>query len=484
MWKLLGLFIALLIGWWGTLWLGLPLSWQRISPTALLALHLAPPVLLLAAWRLWLRWREKRQEEEAQAAETKAEADRQAQRDAARARHQQALDERRVGVACRWLWSRALPAKEAPAWLGEVVDGCNWSVLEADELEPDEVLTALSPHLSELFAELYATAPGTAWLPLYFEAIPSQSGIEQLETLRQLQQQVLAEQLPDERLPAQRDCRFLPGTGPLANRIQQVLQQDPALPGLVVLAADAPLALLDEGDDWGEPAPAVQQARRWQGQPGAAISALLFLRQSLPDPAEPEAIDADQTDPYQPYWEKPLTDQGGSWGGVPPRWQASLAELPSLAELRLAESTEITEQKGLARQIQPLLDNALVNATLLDYPFSEDERDPAVDQAETLAWLVHNSGDADVGGHRLAAVATALSHHAVELNPIDEASNSVREWGDVGAAAPVLLYSIAVSHSARLEAPAVLAHFDPQHLNLGLVRPVAAPPEPAEEQAA
>ncbi|XLM20409.1 hypothetical protein MKD33_19185, partial [Chromobacterium piscinae] len=132
----------------------------------------------------------------------------------------------------------------------------------------------------------------------------------------------------------------------------------------------------------------------------------------------------------------------------------------------------------LARSLQPVLDNALVNAALLDYPFSPEEAKPENKQASGLAWLCHNSGQIDVGGVRLAAIATALSRHEVELHPIDEASNVVREWGDAGSATPILMAATAVNHCARLRAPAVITHFHDELVSLALARP------PAEEATA
>ncbi|MCD4486871.1 hypothetical protein LQR31_20570, partial [Chromobacterium vaccinii] len=158
----------------------------------------------------------------------------------------------------------------------------------------------------------------------------------------------------------------------------------------------------------------------------------------------------------------------------------SLARLPRLAVLSQSSSVSLAQDKALqlARSLQPVLDNALVNAALLDYPFSPEEAKPENNQASTLAWLCHNSGQIDVGGVRLAAIATALSRHQVELHPIDEASNVVREWGDAGAATAMLLAAAAVSHCARLQAPAVITHFHDELVSLAMARP------PAEEATA
>ncbi|MEJ2793918.1 hypothetical protein WAE56_10900, partial [Iodobacter sp. LRB] len=330
--------------------------------------------------------------------------------------------------------------------------------------------------LQQLLSDVYTTAPGAAWLPHYFEANPQLEGREQLEMLKQAQLQAIANQDFEENSPSP-EPRFFPGSGALMSRVQQLFQQDPGLPGMVVYAADAPL--LTRGipeDEWDEPGADQEEANQWLGKPGYAAVAMIFLRENLPVP-EPVSTQEVSQDAYTPYWEKQQHYGDERWGRVPLQWQDTLAQLPVLAELRLGEQATIVHKQLLpmTRQIHTLFDNALVNAGLRDYPFSSDDKDEAKDQAESIAWLVHNSGDVDVGGTRLAAVSSALQQYAVPLNPIDDASNCVREWGDVGSARSVLQVAVAVVHSARLAAPAVLTEFDRQgdteHFSVALIRP-------------
>lgn len=65
MWRMLGLFGGITLGWWALLWLVLPVSWQRISPSAILMLHLAPPMLLSVGIKLWAHLKETRAKAEA-----------------------------------------------------------------------------------------------------------------------------------------------------------------------------------------------------------------------------------------------------------------------------------------------------------------------------------------------------------------------------------------------------------------------------------
>lgn len=58
--RLLTLFGGFTVGWWSLLWLVLPLSWQRISPSAMLLLHIVPPVALTLGLRWWMARKEKK----------------------------------------------------------------------------------------------------------------------------------------------------------------------------------------------------------------------------------------------------------------------------------------------------------------------------------------------------------------------------------------------------------------------------------------
>lgn len=465
--KLLAVLALITLLWWGALWLLIPVDWQQVSPTVMLLTHLLPPLLLTALGYVW-RLRQEKWEQAATQAQAESEAsEQQVRRDEARAQHLAALRERQQMVSCRWLSVQAVAQREKPAWLDELPPACRWTARARDEREPGEVLDSVMPWLEESLQALYAELPGAASLPLLLEVLPLVSGIEQVDRIRQCQEAAWLTTQRDAPQPAS-DCRFLPGSGTVADRVMQFLAQDPELPGAVVLAADAPLALQNEAE---KPDEATRAQWLQQGRPGAAVVLLLFLRNGLAAPAD-SALAAVH-DPYQPYWEREGTPPPAGWGRVPEHARAVLAALPHLACLAQSSSTELPQQGTLqlTRQLQPLLDNALVNAALLDYPFSAEEADPQRNQADSVAWLVHNGGDVDVGGTRLAAIASNLTRHQIGLLPVDEASNLAREWGDVGAAAPAMLVALAVTHCARLQAPAVITQFHHDHVALALARP-------------
>lgn len=476
MFSVLGMLTGGTVLWWALLWLVLPLvfpvDWKSISPSAMLLIHVMPPMLLTFGRQWWQARQEKKAEEEAAEQAQADEAERAAQRDAAREQHLAKLGERHQAVTCRWLWAAALPVKDEPEWFAELPDGCQWQQLAAQE-DAMSALDYLAEPVQHAFAELYGTLPGAASLPLLQEIIPGESGIEQMAALKAWQQQAWL-QVSVQDMP-QQDCRFLAGSGSVGDRVLQYLQQDPELPGVLVLAADSPLAALGT-DGLTEPDTYSQQQWRQTGKPGAAIVLMLFLRDDLPPPAfiAPTEGQQETKDIYQPYWERPLGSSGAGWGRVPAADQAALAELPSLARLTQASISQQTASSTiqLSRQMQPLLDNALVNANLLDYPFAAEDAQPEANQAATIGWLVHNSGEVETGGMRLAAIASNLTRHQIELNPIDDASNSVREWGNVGAALPAMLTALAVTHCARLATPVVLTCFAHDHIALSLARPL------------
>ncbi|TDR79835.1 hypothetical protein [Paludibacterium purpuratum] len=467
MWMSLLLFVSSLFGWWGLLWLGLPVSWQRISPSAILLIHAVPPVLIFSLAKLWLGKRKERAAAADEQRKQAAEAERLAALATAREQHRAALAVRREPVECRWagLMLQGQGA-EAPAWLDDLGEHGFVRQIEADELEGDSLSERLTPALTEWFTALYEQAPGAAALPLLLEPCPALAGGEQLQWVRKVQLQVLdslAEtQFKNRPRPREMACRFLPGRGLLAERLITLFEQDATLPGATVLAFDAAWAdsVLDD-----EPA-----------SQGAAVAGLLFLRANLPQ-SEPAAdVPAEQNGdnaPYQAYWQKPVALEWAEWGTVPPWAQEDLLTQPKLAALaRGAHASALpTGVIGMSKVLRTLLDEALINGSLRDLPFADDEPDPQAEQAASLAWLVHDGGSLRAAGGRMAALGSLLSDNEVELSPIDDASNLVRDCGVLGSANDVALDACAALHAARLQAPVLLAHFVGDEASLSVTRP-------------
>jgi hypothetical protein len=471
MFSMLSVLLGSTVASWGLLWFVVPVDWLQTSPTAVLIVHVLPPLLLSLGYYLWQRGKAAREALAARAQEEGEEAERQQLREAARLQHQAALAARQAAADCRWLWVHTHAGEALPDWFREMPEGVYWQTSSSgDEPLSSDWFDYLDTPVTEALATLYRDLPGAACLPLLLQVVPQVSGSEYVQRVKAWQQQAWQQAWPARSLPPV-DCRFLSGSGGLADSMVSCLQQDPNLPGVVVLAADAPLlsAAEDEGD--------TAQQKRAQGEPGAALVLAVILRTDLPVPAGMAWQQGAEADPYQPYWERPAVVVGeAAWGAVPEFDQPAF--LQQTLQVRLAQSSQVPlPRKGmlqLTRALHPALDDALVNAGLLDYAFSPDEASPEQNRLHEVAWLVHNSGDLDMGGMRLAAIASNLSRQGIDIQPIDQASNTVREWGDTGVAGSMLLLATAVAQVHRLQAPVVQACFEADQVSVALAYPATS----------
>ncbi|UXY14560.1 hypothetical protein N8I74_14705 [Chitiniphilus purpureus] len=471
------IFNSLLLGglsgiWWALLWFALPVDLRQLPVPALAALHLLPPLAGFAGWRFWQRHRAAAQAAAAQAALDAQAAEQAAKIDAARSAHEAELKQRRAYVECRGAWISSTSA--VPAWFQG--DPAHCAVLQDDAANAAGVgrETALGPSLRETLTFALGQSAALAWLPLYLLPSRDLDGTAQLELARSAWQAAIAA-TGLAHAPAQPDCKFLPGADTVADRVIALFNNDPTLPALLLAAPDSPLAdrMPDDEDD------GTQQPDRLAGAPGHAVVVLLFTRPGLAtrDTAVPQ--DDIERDPYQPYWEQDQDSEAAlvGWGRVPPPLHGSLLALPALARLHQARtlyrSGGLGRGNALARQIQGLLEGALINAELRDLPF--DQNDAKAAEPLEIGWLAHNSGGIDTGGSRLAALAAALQYFGCEINPVGEASNTVVEYGDVGAARGPLLLAMALLRAAQLSLPTVAAEFEgDDFVGVGIIRPALA----------
>ncbi|WP_255992271.1 hypothetical protein [Chitinolyticbacter albus] len=462
--------------WWALVWYVLPIDLRQLSVPSLVLLHIGPPLLFSAAWSVFKRVRTSRAAKAAEAAAAAQAAEQQAKVDAAKAAHEAELKRRRTHVECRAVWS-AMP--KVPDW--HEGDPAQCLMLEQDQAEVAGVgrEAALAPSLQQVFEAALLQSEAVAWLPIHVLPGRDLDGVTQLELVKQAWQQAVVA-CGIEQVPAQPDCKFLPGSEQVADRVIALFENDPSLPAMVLLGLDSPLGDEPEDDDFAdEPDAETLALRRHIGKPGHAVAAVLLSRPGLVTFVDPDAglAERNSDDPYTPYWEQDHGREASSaqWGRVPPPLQPGLVAMAPFAALHQSRSAYrqggLDKGNVLARQIQSLVEGVLVNATLRDLPFDSSEAKEA--EPLELGWLVHNSGGVDVGGIRLAAIASALHYFGCEINPVDEASNLVVEHGDVGAARSVLLLAEALIRVAQLQKPVLVAEFDGNDsIGIGLMRPV------------
>ena len=361
------LFTAITALWWALVWFVLPLDLRRLSIPALISLHIFVPVGLTAAVSFWRRWRARVAQARALAA-TQHEAEAQQQRiNAARDAHAAQLAERRVAMQCRGAWISALT--QSPL---ELKSSVLLPVAERST-ETGPWPDAVQASVTEVFAAALKPKPGCAWLPVYLMPNARRDGLEQIELVRKGWRQAVTE-AGVTGAPAQADCKFLPGSGALVDRVLALLANDPGLPGCLVLGVDSLTDELDRlNEDSEVPDDAMLERWSWQGHPGRAAALLLFTRAGL-RPSEANAdTPASSADAYTPYWETQRTGEAAqlNWGRVPGPLQAALVADAPLAALASGGSFIKPETRGnaLTRQVQSALEAALINASL---------RDPAV----------------------------------------------------------------------------------------------------------
>jgi hypothetical protein len=455
--------VVVLLLWWGVLMLGHPLDWMHMASLAFVGLCAIPPLTGFALIRLVMVVRARRAERQKEDSDAAARAAQEAARNAARERHREALRQRREGVECRWLGVAAVNPK-GPERVDDMPAGSFWLLLDSAPEGQGSLCEILTEPVSALLQQMHAEAAGAGWLPFYIQLTGSMAGAEQLgwiQSLRRMHSEG-ADVMP---------TRVLPGQGPLGDRVLDILRAEPDLPGLVVLAFDAPGRAA--GVDTEDRVDADEHAAASAGS--ATAVAMLFLRPGLtPADADDLGADALNHDPYAAHWDK--AEPGAHlarWGRVPLAQQAGLDALPSLAVLSQAARAHETAHRplALAGTVNALLDPALVNAGLLDVPFEDEPAQPG--SADSLAWVAFNGGPEGACATRTTALFNTFCQRGIEFQDAALGSNSDIEWGAAGAATQALLGALAIGHSARLGAPVLLADFNGGGLDLAVARPVA-----------
>jgi hypothetical protein len=464
-------FFILTVVWWAVVWYVLPIDWDLLTIPSFVLLHIAPPVALASVWSAvkWFRANLKaRREKAAKAAEL---AETQAKLDAARAEHEAALQRRRTFVDFRAIWASV---RKMPEWFGGL-DQCQ--IMEQVTGEFPERNATLSASLELIFESVLMQCKAVAWLPVVVVPNREMESDVQLALIQEAFQRATASSAIKQDIPPRIECEFLPGTGPVANRVIALFEDNPSIPALVLIGMDSSLdkSNLSPTDE----------------QPGHTVVALLLGRVGLSTlPAtEIAAYQKQQGNLYTPYWDKMQINEAAlmQWGRVPLALHSELLTCPPLATLHQCRASTVTmasnQFRKLDRQIRALMKDALIDAALLDWPFEGDMPEDKAqesrkgeeedDEPLEIGWVVHNIGHAEQIRQRLPLVDTVLTDYGCKIRLLSEVCNVIEEHGDTGAACEVLMLAEAAMIVAALQSSVLVARFDDSPgISFGLVRPV------------
>lgn len=519
------LFVALVIVWALLLWFVIRLELPAHSFPVLLALHLLPPCLAYGLGWYVLVGRKKRQEKEA-LQRAKIEREEQArQEQLARARHIEELARRRVGADCLavaisgWL-ERGGAGAVSPGAAGVTVLALDGEPEFPDEDGLGEAPQAgrhLAPYLVEAMQSLYSSCPGAMAFPvlvqgpaelaaddccaLVREALPKPGPKEAGDAVIPDSDTGLDGQgssaSPGRRVPSPRVSVLPAGGTALADILIQQFEQEPELPGLVVLAFDSPWCRWASRDEDDELSAAERERRQWHGAPAQGVVAMAVVNPRLSEllTVVEESLPKNGLleDSYTTYWERgielspllmplaylPIEARKGLSNGVP------------LATLHRSQGDDYQGKPGRSNELgnafRLSMERAMVNGGLLPWPYGAVSADPSEKTCVVAEcdWLVHNAGGIDCSGPRLAAVGLALHCFDINLNPIDEATNFPAKVGDLGQALPMALLAQAVNKTAASITPTCWVQFSGEsRFDLGFIVPFLAPEIPPQEAAA
>lgn len=430
------LFIFVL--WWTLLWFVLPVHWLEGGPLSLVALHVAPPLLVVAAWGLFKRLRAGLAARAEMLATRKMVAESESQQEAARAARREESIRRRVHVECRGVW---MALSKTPDWMRK--GAYPFIREEVEKIRESERADALVASLEQVLGAAFRQCEAMAWLPVRL----AHDGTEAVDQVGMAwKQAVEASGIAHFPLP---DCQSLPGTGYLTDRVIDLFRDAPTLPAVLVVGMDSPLA--DAPKDF---------------DAGHAVLALLLCRPGL-DALEIGRSDSgeQEADPYTPFWERGSSPAAEvpQWGSIPPALRRDFLSC-CMPVATLHKPVEIAEPDSwraapVVRQLHDLICESFAQAASAP----EESTD-----SPGIGWLVHDSPDAN----RFAALSSAMMDCGCELDSIAEASNARNECGHVGAAREALMLAVASIRAAQLGKPVLLAGFGKEGgMHIGVSRP-------------
>lgn len=475
------------LGIWGVaLQFGAKAAISALPPWSEVAARVLPPLVLWVTW-VAVRWRASAQQQKQNEARAAEEAARhEAERIAARQRHDEELKQRRFRCDCRAVAIALAHLDEFPP-ADELPPNAEINVLAEDIPAPHDhaVLQRLRPAIAHALTHVFSTSPAAAILPIYVVPPDDAPGNEVLGLISA----VRVELLPPESAACASPILFLPTAGSTANSVLALFENAPDLPGATILAFDSPRSrwLADEDADTIEEHRYPHQHAC--GMPNEGAVALLVTHPDLPrmidavSGLEPAAFGPDA---MTPFWQRTPPPEGHAAVLVhmETEQRTGLGALPVLGSIHRATFVEAKPGRAgtleMTRIFQGLLESAQIDAGLIDKPFTLDDA-PADDTSEKsrqpqCGRLVHNAGNAGNSGKRLAALGSAMLYFDIDFSPVDSdvATNVVNCIGDLGCASSAAQLALNVLHAANSNMPALSAEFsDREDVAISIVMPAS-----------
>jgi hypothetical protein len=481
MWFIAFLFIASMTLWSAVLWLALPIDIFEYSLPHIVAMHLVPPLLTVAAIMLAARWAKRRQLARAQAAQENQQRLHDTEKKWHRQKWEEDLTRRRGSIDCRWAVVADVVAHVfAPGNVDNLLPNTAQAFARfysAPESTPlDWPMQTIAASLEELFAEL----PLAAGLPIAIAGASHQAHAE----IAAMVQQAHAQAIRRHALQPQRHNLFATLAIPRAisphSALLTLFEQQPDWPGAIVLAFDSPWRTQDnEGWQYQSPAAVISETEKWRGKPGRAVTIMLVTPASLNTALEKLAIldDGVTLDSMTPFWERQQIPAGMAsfLTQLPRSWRDQLLQLPVIARLHRPAAAEIDFSAPFNQRVErcrQTITAAAINAALVEPDFEfNDVIEPGPQPSTSLrdcGWLIHNAGNIAFCGDRMALLLSSLWQEGVELD-LDHTTNTVMTLGDCGESSSWLWLALGVQRVAVDDKPVVVAQFQEHTISLCFV---------------
>ena len=471
--KKLLLLTVLLALWVALLWFVIGIDLSKHGNVSLVAIHLLPPLTLWAGWLGWRAWRERKQDAD-QTAEAEAKRAAAAQQRAeSRASFDKDLAERRTRVDIRWLQVLDLSKHGEAERLAGGGEDLQVILLDDEKTETAAETSAWpSKQLTEIFTALTTRCPAALTFPVYVLGPSDRAFAEHADMVQKAR--AAAVSTMGSAWPTEITLGAVLGLQQREASPQELIDlcaTQAELPGAIVLAFESPRAK--------QARTKTPEHEQWFGKAGQALVGMLLTAPTLPDVLAKlqEIAPKGADDVMTPYWDRTQLASGMMTvlAPLPTDWRQALADMPTIAQLRRPAWVDLEEKKHRNQNLSYLLEQAGVNAALIEPRFEaavESEAELALPQKPSdSAWLVHNAGDLDVYGDRLASVSMAMRSAGIALSLTHEGTNVVEHAGDCGCATPYLMLALAAAKTAELKKPSLVTHFQAKHVAMSFVLP-------------